>query len=99
MSKIPQILSEYPIEERLLRTPIPFVANSTQNMPIPRDKYIQMIQLDLEVYLYCETVGAEAAYYGILNLIRRIKLISNGSDIHFNVPFYFFYLKNYFDYV
>ena len=89
-------LSKYPLEERYLRTPITWTANTTSILAIPRDKFIQMIQLRLYVDLDNKAGGAEGIY-GILDLVKMVKLISNGSDIHISVPFRQIYIENYFD--
>jgi hypothetical protein len=91
-------MNDYPFEERHLKNPITFSALTTQSMNIPRDKFIQFIQLDLKADISGDAQFVESQY-GILDLIRRIKLISNGSDIHFSVPFRFWYLHNYFDFI
>jgi hypothetical protein len=65
--------------ERTLDEKIPFEANTTKSIKIPRDRFIQKVKLRLN--LTGDTAGAvTAAEDSPMSIVRAIRLVANGND-------------------
>jgi len=63
---------------------IPFLANSTKTMKIPRNRFIREIQLRIEIVAVNGGTGPTLNEDNPMGIVKRIRLIKNGKDIIFD---------------
>jgi len=83
--------------QRTLEEKIPYAANSTKSIKIPRDRFIQKIMLRLHLVGDTGTVtAAEDAAAGAI--VKAIRLVANGNDTKFYVSFPDLHYENWYEY-
>lgn len=83
--------------QRTLEERVPYAANSTKSIKIPRDRFIQKIMLRLKLVGDTGTVTpAEDAAAGAV--IKAIRLVANGNDTKFYVSLPDLHYENWYEY-
>lgn len=80
------------VKPRPLQETVPYVSGETKGMDIPMDNNIRAITITPKVDITKGTTAATGAIPdGILNLMKKLRLIQNGDDNKFNLDAVKFY--------